>query len=77
MSHVISGVLQITDDTFVTPILIYGTRYMLAVTEVWNAHFKLIDDARMDELRKRVLSFDFKAAQAALKDALSGTDNSV
>ncbi len=69
MSHVVGGVLQITDDTFVTPILVYGTRYMLAVAEVWNAHFKLIDDPRMDEVRKRVLSFDFKAARAALESS--------
>ena len=47
------GKLQITDDTTATPILVYGTRYTLGVTEVWNAHFKLIEESKMAELRKR------------------------
>ncbi len=47
------GKLQITDDTAATPILVYGTRYMLAATEVWNAHFKLIEELKMAEFRKR------------------------
>jgi hypothetical protein len=68
MLNVIGGTLQITDDAFVTPILVYGTRYMLAVTEVWNAHFKLIDDSKMDEFRKQSLHFDFEAARDASKN---------
>jgi hypothetical protein len=40
---------------------------MLAVTEVWNAHFKLIEESKMDEFRKRSLSFDLQAAADDLK----------
>jgi hypothetical protein len=61
------GELQITDDTAATPILVYGTRYMLAVTEVWNAHFRLIEESKMDDFRKRCLSFDLQAAADDLK----------
>lgn len=68
MSNAVGGILQIGDDTFVTPILVYGTRYMLAVMEVWNAHFRLIEDLKMEDLRKRSLTFDFKAANDALKN---------
>jgi len=60
------GVL-LTDDTAATPILVYGTRYMLAVTEVWNAHFKLIGEPKMAEFRKRCLGFDLQAAADELK----------
>lgn len=67
MLNVVSGTLQITDDTFVTPIVVYGTRYMLTVTEVWNAHFKLIEDLRMVEFRKRALNFDLKTVVDALR----------
>jgi Family of unknown function (DUF5677) len=67
MSNIVDDILQITDDTFVTPILVYGTRYMLAVAAVWNDHFKLIDDSKLNELQKRVFNFDFKAAHAVLK----------
>jgi hypothetical protein len=69
MLGVVGGTLQITDDKFVTPILVYGTRYMLAVTEIWNAHFKLIDHSGMDKFRKQGLHFDFEAA----RDASRGT----
>jgi len=61
------GSLQITDDTAATPILVYGTRYMLAVTEVWNAHFELIEESKMGEFRKRCLTFDLQAAADDLK----------
>lgn len=65
--NVVAGNLQITDDTFVTPILVYGTRYMLAVAEIWNVHFKLIEESKMEAFRKQGLNFDFKAAKDALK----------
>jgi hypothetical protein len=61
------GELQITDDTAATPILVYGTRYMLAVTEVWNARFKLIEESKMGEFRNRCLTFDFQVAADDLK----------
>jgi hypothetical protein len=61
------GELQITDDTAVTPILVYGTRYMLAVTEVWDAHFKLVEHSKMDEFKKGCLAFDFQSAANHLK----------
>jgi hypothetical protein len=48
--RIIDGEVQITDDSAATPILVYGTRYMLAVTEVWNAHFKLIEESKMIKL---------------------------
>jgi hypothetical protein len=69
MFNVVGGTLQITDDMFVTPILVYGTRYMLAVTEVWNVHFKLIEDSEMEGFRKRGLTFDFNAARKASKNS--------
>lgn len=69
MFNVVGGTLQITDDTFVTPILVYGTRYMLAVTEVWNVHFKLIEHSEMEGFRKRGLTFDFNAARKASKNS--------
>jgi len=40
---------------------------MLAVTEVWNAHFKLIEESKMGELRKQCLSFNLQAAADDLK----------
>lgn len=61
------GRLHITDDTAATPILVYGTRYMLAVTEVWNAHFKLVEEPKMVEFRERCLGFDLQAAADELK----------
>jgi hypothetical protein len=57
MLRMIDGVVQITDDSNVTPILVHGTRYVLAVLEVCNAHFKLISDGELDELNKAALSF--------------------
>lgn len=65
------GRLHITDDMAATPILVYGTRYMVAVTEVWNAYFKLIEEPKMAELRKQCLAFDFQAAADELKKTLS------
>src|ERR1019366_1436979 len=67
MWNVVGGSLQITDDTFVTPILVYGTRYMLAVTEIWNAHFQLLEDQKIEAFRNQGLNFDFKAAKDAGK----------
>ncbi len=69
MWNVVGGTPQITDDTFVTPILVYGTRYMLAVTEVWNAHFKLIEESKMEAFRKQGLNVDFRATNDTLKSS--------
>lgn len=65
------GRLHITDDTAATPILVYGTRYVLAVAEVWNAHFKFIDEPKMAEFRKQCLAFDLQAAADELKKTSS------
>jgi hypothetical protein len=65
--RIVAGTLQITDDSAATPILVYGTRYMLAVTEVWNAQFKLIEDSKMNELRNACLNFDLQQASQDLK----------
>jgi Family of unknown function (DUF5677) len=65
--RIADGKLQITDDSAATPILVYGTRYMLAVTEVWNAHFKLIEESKMVELRQVCPNFDFQQAACYLK----------
>lgn len=65
--RIVAGTLQITDDTAVTPILVYGSRYMLAVTEVWNAQFKLIEEKNMVELRNASLTFDLQQAASELK----------
>lgn len=59
---VFDGELEITDDRAATPILVYGTRYMLAVTEVWNAQFKVVKESRMVELRNACLNFDLQQA---------------
>lgn len=64
--RIVGGELQITDDTAATPILVYGTRYMLAATEVWNAHFKLIEESKMAEFRNCCLNFDLQAAMSSL-----------
>jgi hypothetical protein len=65
--RIVDGKLQITDDSAATPILVYGTRYMLAVTEVWNAQFKLIEESKMVELRNACLNFDLQQAADDLK----------
>jgi hypothetical protein len=57
MLRMVDGAIQITDDSNVTPTLVHGTRYVLAVLEVWNAHFKLIGDTEMVEFRKACLDF--------------------
>jgi hypothetical protein len=67
--RIVDGEVQITDDSAATPILVYGTRYMLAVTEVWNAHFKLIEESKMIELRNSCLNFDLQEAADKLKNA--------
>ncbi len=67
--RMVDGKLQITDDSAATPILVYGTRYMLAVTEVWNAHFKLIEESKMVELRNSCLNFDLQGAADKLRKA--------
>lgn len=65
--RIVGGRLQITDDTNATPILIYGTRYMLAVTEIWNGNFNLIKQSKMVDLRNRCITFDFQSAADNLK----------
>ncbi len=65
--RIVEGEVQITDDSAATPILVYGTRYMLAVTEVWNAQFKLIEESKMVELRNACLNFDLQGAVDKLK----------
>jgi hypothetical protein len=40
---------------------------MLAVTEVGNAHFVLIEESKMAEFRKRCLAFDVQPAADHLK----------
>jgi len=67
--RIVDGEMQITDDRAATPILVYGTRYMLAVTEVWNAEFKLIEESKMIELRNSCLNFDLQDAAVKLKNA--------
>lgn len=61
------GKLQIKDDTAATPILIYGTRYVLSVVETWTAHFDLIEEKKMSDLKERSLKFDLHAAAADLR----------
>jgi hypothetical protein len=65
--RIVDGELRITDDSAVTPILVYGTRYMLAVTEVWNTEFKLIEESKMIEFREVCLKFDLQQAEVDLK----------
>jgi len=69
---IVDGKIQITDDTAATPILVYGTRYMLAATEVWNAHCRLIKEPKMVELRSACLNFDLQQAARNLKNTRSG-----
>ena len=67
--RIVDGEVQITDDSAATPILVYGTRYMLVVTEVWNAQFKLIEESKMVEWRNSCLNFDLQGAAGKLKNA--------
>ncbi len=69
--RIADGKLQITDDSAATPILVYGTRYMLAVTEVWNAHFKVIEESKMIELRNACLNFDLQRATHDMRESSS------
>ena len=69
--RIADGKLQITDDSAATPILVYGTRYMLAVTEVWNAHFKVIEESKMIEVRNACLNFDFQQATQTMRKSAS------
>ena len=55
--RLVGGEMQITDDTAVTPILVYGTRYMLAAFEIWNGHFGLVAKTKLTDLRNRCLTF--------------------
>jgi hypothetical protein len=67
--RIVDGEVQITDDSAATPILVYGTRYMLVVTEVWNAQFKLIEESKIVEWRNSCLNFDLQGAADKLKNA--------
>lgn len=54
------GTIQITTDVLVNELLVYGTRYMLAVTLYWNEQFALADSAKLAELHAEAVCFDFK-----------------
>ena len=69
--RIADGKIQITDDSAATPILVYGTRYMLAVTEIWNGHFKVIEESKMITLRNACLNFDFQQATNDLRKSSS------
>jgi hypothetical protein len=64
MMNVVQDVLQIYDDRFVSGILVAGTCYMCAIAELWNIHFRLIEETKLKELRDKGLSFDFDGAAA-------------
>jgi hypothetical protein len=65
------GKSQITDDSAATQILAYGTRYMLAVTEVWNAPFKVIEESKMIAFRNACLNFDCQQATHDIRNSSS------
>jgi hypothetical protein len=53
--------IQIQTDQLITPILVYGTKYMLWVTAHWNEHFKLIDELKLQRILDEAVNFDFRA----------------
>lgn len=57
----VDGTIQITSDALIDELLIYGTKYVLAVTLYWNEHFALGDSGKLSELHAEAVGFDFKA----------------
>lgn len=51
--------IQIQTDRLITPILGYGTKYMLWVTAHWNEHFKLVEESKLQEILAEAVNFDF------------------
>lgn len=51
--------IQIQTDRLVTPILVYGTKYMLWIAAHWNEHFKLIEESELKQILDQSVHFDF------------------
>jgi hypothetical protein len=56
----IGDTIQIKSDRLIREILIYGSKYMLWVAAHWNEHFSLMDSATLEDLRDKMINFDFK-----------------
>jgi hypothetical protein len=53
--------VDIRTGTLVREILVFGTRYVLDVTRLWNEHFNQIDGAGLAKLAREAARFDFQA----------------
>jgi hypothetical protein len=58
----IGNQVQIKSDRLVTPILVFGSRYVLAVTGLWNAQFGLIPEETIQRLNEMAFDMDMKPA---------------
>jgi len=56
----INNVIEIKSDRLIREILVYGTKYALAVTTKWNEHFHLIEQKTLDKLCEDANNFDFR-----------------
>jgi hypothetical protein len=61
--HRVGNVVEIRTDILVREILVFGTRYMLNVAKHWNDAFGLMELAKLTELAKDAVNFNFAAGQ--------------
>ena len=57
-------VMEIRTDILVSEILIFGTRYILDVTRLWNGQFNLIDGVDLAQLSSEAERFVFQMSSA-------------
>jgi hypothetical protein len=55
-----NNIIEIKSDRFVSPILVYGTKYTIWVAANWNETLALIDAASLEKLRDDAVNFTFK-----------------
>ncbi len=51
--------IQIQTDRLISPILVYGTKYMLWVTAHWNELFKLVENSKLEKVLSHTVNFPF------------------
>jgi hypothetical protein len=52
-------IVAIRTDSLVREILVFGTRYVVEITRLWNEHFGLIDVVKLGELADEAVAFKF------------------
>jgi hypothetical protein len=45
----------------IRPLLVFSTRYALAIAHLWNDRFGLFDKEELEEVSRQAIEFDFKA----------------